>query len=441
MDDAYGRRRRAAFEALGDGVMVLPAAPPLIRSRDVELRYRPDSELHYLTGLAEPGAVAVLVGGERPRFVLFVTPPNDRSELWEGHRLTPEEAAALHGADECHPVAEVGERLPALLDEADPIFFRVGPSAEGVTSPASRPAVWMQVAAALGRARTAGQRSGTGPRSVVDPGEILDGLRLHKDASEVALIRRAVRASATGHRAAARAIGPGVSERVIEGVLEGAFRKEGAEGSAFAPIVASGANALVLHYSANHRAMRDGELVLVDAGAEVGRYAGDLTRTWPVNGRFTTPQREAYEVVLEAREAALAAVSPGRPVSGVHDAAVFAITSGLVGLGVLSGELDELIGAEACKPFFPHNTTHWLGLDVHDPGDYARGGESRRLEAGMVLTVEPGLYFPRGASPERYAGIGIRVEDDVLVTAKGPEVLSAGLPVAADEVEAMVGEV
>lgn len=411
--------------------MVLPAADSLVRSRDSQLRYRPDSELFYLTGVAEPGVVAVLVGNDEPRFVLFVTPPDERSALWDGPRLAPEEAARRYGADECRPMAELDERLPRLLARATGIHYAVGE-----TGP-EHAAVWPHVETSLRRSRVGG-RKGVGPRSVVDPGVILDELRLRKDASEIHAVREAVRATVAGHLAAAAAVEPGASERSVEGALEGAFRREGAEGSAFAPIVASGPNALVLHYSANSRTMRNGELALVDAGAELNMYAGDVSRTYPVNGRFTVEQRAVYEIVLRARRAALDQVRPGVPLAAVHEAAARAIIEGLCAIGEIDGEIDELASRKAHRPFFPHRVGHWIGLDVHDPGDCRRDGASRMLEEGMALTVEPGLYLRPGVASPPYEGIGVRIEDDVLVTAEGSEVLSDALPVAADEVEALV---
>ena len=423
--------------------MILPAAPALFRSRDAELPYRPDSELYYLTGFTEPGAVAVLVGGGHPRLLLFVELQPEARVVWEGARAGPDEAAARTGADECHPLGEMNDRLPAILNGATAIHYRIPAVRSRGGGPDARDPAWPLVTDALARARSVGQKNGTGPRTIIDPGEILDDLRLRKDAGELDALRRAVRASVAGQRAAALAIRPGVSEKEIEGVLEGTFRREGADGSAFAPIVASGPMARVLHYSANDRSVAEGELVLVDAGAEVDLYAGDLTRTYPANGRFSPAQREVYEVVCKARTAALETIRPGALFSELHLAAVQALTAGLIRLGVLQGDCEELVAGRAYRPYFPHGTAHWLGLDVHDPGDYRREGESRPLSEGMVLTVEPGLYFPLESdattrAERRYAGMGVRVEDDVLVTREGMEVLSADLPVGAEEVEAMV---
>lgn len=426
------RRREAALVQLGSAVMVLPSASAQYRSGDTEYRYRPDSELYYLTGTTEPDTLMVLVGGSDPRFVLFVRPRDEGEELWTGPRLGPDAAAERFGADECYPLAEMDARLPELLQAGERLHYRLGGSerADGF------------VRRALEQARSSGRRRGTGPRGLIDPGEILDELRLRKDAQEIEAIRSAARISAEGHRLGAAAVGAGVGEWVVEAALEAGFRAAGATGPGFATIVGSGANGCVLHYVENRDTIADGALVLIDAGAEVALYNGDITRTYPESGSFSDTQREVYRVVEAARSAAVEQVAPGATIASVHDAATRVTVEGLVGLGVLSGPTDELLGEAAYRPFFPHQTSHWLGLDVHDPGDYAHSGESRVLEPGMVFTIEPGLYFRPGfceGSAAGFSGIGVRIEDDVLVTDEGCEVLTASLPTAEDEVEALVG--
>lgn len=423
-------RRARAARALGGGVMVLGAAPIRRRSRDTEYPYRPDSDLFYLTGVTQPDAVAVLTGGDEPRFILFVPERDPRSELWSGPRPGPEEAAERFGADETLPLRKLDDALPDLLAGADRLCFRLGRGN----------ALERMVVDALGQARMRGPRTGGGPRAVEDPGQILDDLRLVKDAYEIETIREAVAITVEGHLAGMNAVGPGVGEWVVEATVDATFRRLGARGAAFETIVGSGPNGCVLHYVANDRVVMAGDLVLVDAGAEVGLYAGDVTRTYPADGRFTPAQRAVYDVVDRARAAGIAAARPGGTIADVHRAAVGVITEGLVDLGVLSGTADALVEEEAYKPWFPHQTSHWLGLDVHDPGDYARDGASRVLEPGMVFTVEPGLYFAPGAEgvPADFAGIGVRVEDDVLVTFQGVENLTAGVPTDADAVEARV---
>lgn len=425
-------RQQRVAAALGEEVLLLHGAPVLHRSRDTEYPHRPDSDLYWLTGLTAPELVAVVqaVEGE-PRLTLFIPPRDPTAELWSGPRMDPSEAEARSGAHQVHPLDELDAHLPGLLDGSRGIHFRLGGHSR----------VEAQVVEALRRARARGPRKGTGPRRVTDPGEILDDLRLVKDAWELERMREAARITVAAFRAARSALGPGVPEWKLQAVLESVFRGEGGDGPAYETIVGSGPNACVLHYVANERVAGMGELVLVDAGAAVGLYAADITRTWPVSGRFTQPQRDLYRVVEEARAAAAATVRPGATVGEVHDAAVRTLTAGLVELGVLEGEVAALVEEDAFKPFYPHQTSHWLGLDVHDVGDYARVGASRVLEPGMVLTVEPGLYFGPGgmeAAGERaapYQGVGIRVEDDLLVTEDGHENLTGALPTAVEAVE------
>jgi Xaa-Pro aminopeptidase len=426
----FARRRAAVVEALGDGVMVLPAAERQFRSRDTEYRYRPDSELYYVSGATEPGTVVVLKGGEEPLFVIFARDRDPEAELWEGPRLGPEAAGERFGADAAYPLSELETRLPALLHESDRLHFRL--SREGT--------VKGLVEAALKQARARGARAGAGPRGVLDPGEILDELRIVKDEHEIQRVRRACATTLEGHRAALSRVAPGAGEWVVEAEVAAAFRRAGADGPGFATIAASGPNACVLHYVANDRTMEEGDLLLLDAGAELDHYNGDVTRTVPASGRFTPEQRAVYDVVDAARAAALQAVRPGIPVSDVHAAAASVIADGLRSLGVLTASWEEPGAERAVRSFFPHQTSHWLGLDVHDPGDYAKGGEPRLLEAGMVLTVEPGVYIREDAEVgPGLRGVGVRIEDDVLVTVEGHENLTAALPTSADEIEDLVG--
>jgi Xaa-Pro aminopeptidase len=409
--------------------MILPAAPPLFRAGDSELRYRPDSELFYLTGFREPESVLLLRGfADEARSILFVRPRDRDAELWTGTRVGPEGAVALVGVDEARPLDELDNALPGLVKGADRIYLRLG----------LHPRIERSVVAALREARLKGSRTGSGPRAVLDPGELLDEFRLRKDPQEIEAMRTAAAITVAGFEKGLGHVRSGAGEWEIEAEVEGEFRRRGALGPSFGTIVGSGANACVLHYTENDRRMEAGELVLLDAGAEWRMYSGDITRTVPVSGRFSPRQREIYEVVESARQAAVDAVAPGLRTDELHLAAVGAIVRGLLDLGVLSGSFDELLEAKAHEAYFPHRTSHWLGLNTHDPGDYARGGTPRPLEPGMVLTVEPGLYFPPdGDSP--YAGIGIRIEDDVLVTPDGGENLTESLPTEPADVEALVG--
>lgn len=430
--DIFGERRSIALDELGSAAMVLSAAADACHRGEDPSPHRPDSEFFYLTGFTEPGAVAVLRGfADERRLVLFVRPRDATAELWGGPRLGPERACEQLGADACYPLAELEAQLGPLLAGASHVFFRLG----------ADPWVDRLVRGALALARARGARTGSGPRGIIDPGEILDEMRLCKDAGEVESLRRATSLSIAGHRALARELRPGVGEWELQAAIEAVFRRHDGSTPAYPSIVASGANACVLHYAENGRRAQAGELVLVDAAAEVGRYCADVTRTYPVDGRFTAEQRAVYDIVDEARAAAIAAVGPGVSVAAVHQAACAVLADGLVALGVLAE--GEVSGEEsgALRRYFPHQTSHWLGLDTHDVADYAVDGESRELEEGMVLTVEPGLYFREDVEgpAARFAGIGIRIEDDVLVTPTGVENLTADLPTEAGAVEALVG--
>ncbi|TVP74920.1 MAG: M24 family metallopeptidase [Gemmatimonadales bacterium] len=439
--DHLRRRRREVRQALGDRVMVLPSAPVLVRSGDSELPFRQDSDLLRLTGLEEPGSVLVL-GGEVGE-VLFVEERDPAREQWTGIRLGVEGAGERTGIDDVRPLRSLDSDLGGLVKSAPVLHVRLGRD----------PAFDARITGLLATARRRGARTGTGPRAVVDPGEILDELRLRKGPEEVAAVRRAVDVTMEGFRAALQAVRPGAGEWEVEGALTGAFRRAGARGPAFAPIVASGMNACILHYVTNDSCMEDDDLVLIDAGAEVEAWAGDLTRTVPVGGRFQGPGADLYDVVEGARAAAVEAIAPGVPVDRIHRRAVLHLLEGLVELGALDGEAEELAVEGAHQRWFPHQTSHWLGLDVHDPGDYASPESGPRiLEPGMILTVEPGLYVPppglfgpESETPlpagfERWAGRGIRIEDDVLVTEGGHEVLSAALPSSRIELEALLGQ-
>jgi len=429
--DTFRRRRERTLAGLDDGVLLLPAGPVRSRSRDIEYPYRPDSELFYLSGVTEPGAVAVLQPGEGEQFILFIRERDPEAELWSGERVGTDRARELYGADVVHPIDDLDGKLADLITGPRSIYYRWG--TERHTD--------RLVLDALVRGRARGPRRETGPRGVMDPGELLDDLRMIKDDEEIEHIRRAARITVDGFRKVLAIVAPGIGEWELEAVMEGAFRRAGADGAGYQTIVGSGKNACVLHYVQNRCALEGGELVLVDAGAEVGLYHADITRTIPVSGRFTDEQRAVYEIVEAAHAAAVAAARPGVTIGAVHQAAVGVITAGLVELGVLEGSPETLAEEEKYKPFYPHQTSHWLGLDVHDVGDYAQAGRSRTLEPGMVLTVEPGLYFRPGgeAGAARFAGIGVRIEDDLLVTSSGCDNLTGALPTSADSVAELVG--
>ncbi len=427
--DTFAERRKRVLAGLGGSALVLSSG-----ANSAGGRPRPDRDLFYLTGVTEPGAVAVLrADGNDGDFVLFVRPRNPEEERWSGIRLGPERAQESFHADAAYGNDTLSEHLPRLLAEAEDVYFRIG-----TETPVER-----LVVGALQTARLRGARKGVGPRGIIDPGRLLDPMRLKKNTEELERMGRAGAITVEAFTKMLGATGPGVGEWELEGVIEGAFRQQGAGGPAYPTIVGSGTNACVLHYVDNNRTVQEGDLILVDAGAEVDLYAADVTRTFPANGSFTAAQRAIYEVVLEGHHRALKSIRPGVTVGSIHDAAREALVEGLLALGLLEGSTLEAIETESYKPFFPHQTAHWLGLDVHDVGDYAESGESRVLEPGMVLTVEPGLYFPgslEGSEAEQYVGIGIRIEDDVAVTTEGHEVLTSGLPVSADEVADLVGE-
>lgn len=446
--NAFARRRDRFLELCGSGVAVLRAAPELTRPGGGEVPYRQHGNLFYLTGWPEPEAVAVLTPyDEEHRFTLFVRPRDADREVWTGPRIGVEGARERFGATAVYPITELAERLPELLRPASRVWYALG-----VDPATDRLLVDLMV-----QFRRTRPRTGYGPTAVEDPAPLLGRLRLVKEPAEIARLRRAAGIAVAAHRAAIAHVRPGAGEWELQALLEHGFRDAGAAGPAFPSIVAAGPGATVLHYTANNRRIAAGELLLLDAGAEWQGYCSDISRTVPVSGRFTEPQRALYEVVLSAQRAALRTVRPGATTTDLHDAAVREITTGLVRLGILRGAADDLIREEAYKPFFMHQTSHWLGLDVHDAGPYrepaalhpasvpprpdASPPHPVRLEPGMVLTVEPGVYIAATAeaAPEPFRGVGIRIEDDVLVTADGHEVLTTGLPVDPQEVERLVG--
>ena len=419
------RRRQRFLQQLGGVAAVIPGAALVTHHADVEHSFRQNSDFWYLTGFDEPGAVALFLP-HRPEnpFVLFVEAKDPGAEVWNGFRWGCDGAVTCFGADLAHPRSELAERLPEYLDGAEGIAFRVG----------RHPQVEPLVLAAWGRQLDRAPRSGKAALGLVAPCPLLHELRLRKDPEELGRLREAARISAEAHELARRVVRPGLSERQVQAVIEQHFLEQGARGPAYGSIVAGGDNACVLHYTANADVLRDGDLLLIDAGCSLDDYYnGDITRTFPVNGRFSGEQRALYELVLAAQEAAVAAVAPGQTAEGVHDTAVRVLVEGLVELGLLSGAVDGLIEKGAYRHLYMHRTGHWLGLDVHDVGAYRLGEHHVALEPGMVLTVEPGLYVsdrlavPEGqpAIEERWKGIGIRIEDDVAVSDHGHEVLTA----------------
>ena len=422
----YASRRRRLAEAIGDAVAVVPTAPERVRNRDSHYPYRFDSHFYYLTGFTEPEAVLVVT---EKKSILFCRERNEERELWEGFRYGPEAARERLGFDEAHPIGKLDEEMARLLENRPALYYPMGADAQWDT----RAIGWLNAVRARVRAGIAA------PEHMHDVRAVIDDMRLLKDAHELGVMRRAARIAAAAHRRAMQRTRPGRYEYEIEAELLHEFRRNGAQFPAYSPIVAGGANACVLHYVANDALLRDGDLLLIDAGCELDGYASDVTRTYPVNGRFTPGQREVYEIVLAAQRAALEAVRAGNAWNEPHDAAVRVLAQGLIDLKLISGTLDEVLEKETYKRFYMHRTGHWLGLDVHDAGDYKRQGKWRTLAAGMVLTVEPGLYLRAAEDvPERLRNIGIRIEDDVLVTEAGCEVLTAETPKAIADVEALM---
>lgn len=430
MGDVHAARRARLLAALRerDGALIVPAAPELRVGSDGEVRYVPDPDLYYLTGYGDPGAVLVLCPSADSPFTLFVRERDPDQELWTGTRGGVEGDREAFGADAAFAVGDLASRLGRLVGSAQVLY---APLQSG------RPEVDMAVLDVLLAARRTRVRSGRGPHTQADPRLLLGPMRRRKDEHEVALIREAARISVDAFRAAAAAVAGATGEWTIEATLEHGFRAAGAMGPAFPSIVAAGANATVLHYTRNDAPLRAGELVLVDAGARYRMYCADITRTWPVGGALAGGGRALYEVVLAAHDAGIAASRAGSTAADVHDAAVAALVDGMRAVGLVSGSRDEVLERGDYRRYFPHRTSHWLGLDVHDAGDYVdEDGKPAVLEPGMVLTVEPGLYVPAAddAAPAALRGIGIRLEDDVLVTGAGPDVLTAALPIRADDV-------
>jgi Xaa-Pro aminopeptidase len=424
----HGARRARLAQAMQSGIAVIPTAPERIRNRDTHYPYRFDSHFYYLTGFAEPEAALVLVAGPQPKSILFCREKNEERETWDGFRYGPALARERFGFDEAHPIAMLDERLAELLGDQAALYYPVGADAHWD----ARAMGWLNAVRARARAGVAA------PERVQDVRALIDEMRLVKDAQELALMRRAAAISAAAHRRAMRAARPGGFEYQLEAELLYEFRHGGAQFPAYWPIVAGGANACVLHYVSNEAPLNDGDLVLIDAGCELNGYASDITRTFPVGKRYSAAQREVYDIVLAAQAAAIAEVRAGRGWNDPHDAAVKVLAQGMLDLGLLKGSLQETLEKETYKRFYMHRTGHWLGLDVHDAGEYKRAGKWRTLAAGMVLTVEPGLYI-RAADdvPERLRGIGIRIEDDVLVTEGGCEVITAAAPKSIADIEAL----
>lgn len=426
----YAARRKALLETIGSGVMVIPAAPVAIRNNDVEHEYRQGSDLYYLTGFDEPESVLVLSNRDGAlRSVLFLRDRDPERETWDGPRLGVERAVETLGVDEAYSIRVFDEKLPDLLENHRRVHYRIGLDRRFDE----------RFLRAMDALRPRARRGVEVPSEIVDPGVSLHEMRLRKEEAELALMRRAGAITREAHLAAMRAAKPGRFEYEVEAELLRTFRAHGSERPAYGSIVGSGPNATILHYRKNDRRLEEGDLLLIDAGAEYGYYASDVTRTFPVSGRFTPEQRAVYEVVLEAQLAAIEAVRPGVTLESIHDVAVGKLLDGLLELRLLEGDREQLLEQGAYKAFYMHRTSHWLGMDVHDVGRYHTQGAPRPLEPGFVLTIEPGLYIATNAPVDaRFRGIGVRIEDDIVVTPTGYENLTHDIPKRVADVEAVL---
>ncbi len=428
----FAKRRKRLMQAMGrDSIAILPSSPVRQRNRDVEYPYRPDSDFFYISGFPEQEAVAVLAPG-RPHgeYVLFCRERDPDMETWNGRRAGLDGAMEQYGADDAFPITDIDEILPGLLENRERVFYAMGCDTEFDR----RVMEWLNL---LRKKSRAGVHA---PGEFIALDHLLHDMRLYKSAAEVKTMRKAAQIAAKAHVRAMRSCKPGTPEYQLEAEILHESILGGARQQAYPPIVGGGANGCILHYTENDASLKDGDLVLIDAGCEYDYYAADITRTFPVNGTFSKAQRTLYELVLEAQYAAIEQVRPGNHWNHPHEAAVKVMTRGLVKLGLLKGSVATLLKNEAYRKFYMHRTGHWLGMDVHDVGDYKVGEEWRVLEPGMVLTIEPGLYIPAGIKgvAKKWWNIGIRIEDDVAVTRDGHEVLSRDAPKTPDEIEALM---
>jgi Xaa-Pro aminopeptidase len=425
----YAARRTRLAREMRAGVAIIPTAPERVRNRDAHYPYRFDSYFYYLTGFREPEAVVVVIAGDTSKSILFCREKDPEREVWDGFRHGPEAAQAVFEFDEAYPIGRLDELVPQLLRNQPALYCHLGSDPDWD----ARALRW------LNDVRGQVRSGATAPRTIDDVHAILDEMRLVKEPAELDLMRRAAAISTEAHRRAMRRAKPGVTESAIEAELVHEFRRSGAQAPAYTPIVASGEHACILHYVENADVLRDGDLILIDAGCELDGYAADITRTFPVNGRYSGPQRDVYELVLSAQAAAIAEIRPGARWIAPHDAAVKVLAQGFVDLGLLTGSVNEVIEKETYKQFYMHRTGHWLGLDVHDAGEYKRDGDWRALVPGMVLTVEPGCYIRPGPGvPDRFSGIGVRIEDDAVVTQAGCEIITAAAPKSIHDIEALM---
>ena len=438
----YAARRASLItqmQAKGGGIAIIPTAPEVMRNRDADYPYRHDSYFYYLSGFTEPESVIVLLAGEKNQTILFCREKNLEREIWDGFRYGPEAARSTFGFDAAYPIEAIDTELPKLMANAQGLFYALGSDSK-LDGQVQR---WLQTVRAQARAGV------TPPSAAYDVQVLLDEMRLSKDAGEIDIMQRSADIAAAAHRRAMRIAKPGLREYHLEAEILHEFRNNGSQFPAYGSIVATGANACVLHYCASDTELKDGDLVLIDAGCELDSYASDITRAFPVNGKFSGPQKELYEIVLASQYAAIEETRPGKRFMDGHDAAVKVLAQGMLDTGLLDknkvGSLSDVIESRAYSQFYMHRTGHWLGMDVHDVGEYRDAAPIgiekpwRTLQAGMVLTVEPGIYVrPAEGVPEQYWNIGIRIEDDALVTADGCHILSAAAPKTVVDIEALM---
>ena len=425
----YQERRNRLAARMKMGVAIIPTATEYIRNNDTHFPFRFDSTFHYLTGFSEPESVLILVAGDAPKSVLFCRDKDVEREIWDGFRFGPEAARETFGFDQTYSINEIDDAIPTLLADQPALFFAIGANKE-----------WDgRVVSWLNKVRERSRSGITAPGDIKDPRVFLDEMRLYKDETEVATLRRAAAISDVAHRSAMRCVRPGMKEYEIEAELLYEFRRAGSQAPAYPSIVAGGANACVLHYIQNDAVLRDGDLLLIDAGCEYNGYASDITRTFPVNGKFSPIQKDVYQVVLHAQIAAIKAAKPGNEWETPHNEALKVLAQGFVDLGLCNGSVDAVIESGAYKKYYMHRTGHWLGMDVHDVGEYKTAGAWRTLQADMVFTVEPGCYIrPDKDVPEVFWNIGIRIEDDVVIRPDGCEVLTSATPKTVEAIEELM---
>ena len=427
--DIYVQRRTRLLTQMQHGIAIIPTAPEMLRNADTHYGYRHDSNFYYLSGFTEPEAVLVLIAGDESKSILFCREKNLEREIWDGHRFGPDAAREQFGFDAAYPIEQLDEKLTELMGNQPALFYPLG-----------NDAAWDQRILKLRSAVQEKVRSGIrAPDDIRDVRALLNEMRLFKDAHELDIMRRAAAISTQAHERAMRFTRPDIFEYQIEAELLHEFCRHGARNPAYTSIVAGGANACVLHYVGNNAKLKDGDLLLIDAGCELDGYASDITRTFPVNGKFSAAQKDVYQIVLAAQAAAIAAAKPKQPWIAPHDAALRVLAQGFIDLKLCHGSVDEVLEIESYKKFYMHRTGHWLGMDVHDVGDYKTGDDWRPLQPGMVMTVEPGCYIrPADDVPKTLWNIGIRIEDDVVITANGNKVLTDAAPKSVADIEELM---